>query len=148
MPSRSRPQAVVSPPKSGRKAGGVVFREAGRGVRRSLEILLVTSKSDPSRWILPKGSAEPGEPIEATAHREIEEEGGIHGEMIVRLGVVRRPSQVITYFLFRAAGAPTRWMESSLRDRRWVALREAERHLSQSDLHGIVSRARRVLARA
>jgi ADP-ribose pyrophosphatase YjhB (NUDIX family) len=146
MPSRL--PSTAAPTKSGLKAGGVVYRETGRGARRVHEILLVTSKSDPRRWILPKGTAEPGETIELTAHREIEEEGGVHGEMIGRLGVVRRTNQVITYFLFRAAGAPTHWTESALRARRWVLLHEAERHLSQSDLHGIVHRARRVLARA
>lgn len=152
MPTRALALApspsAAAPPKSNRKAGGVVYRAIGRGVRRRLEILLVTSRSDPRRWILPKGSAEVGETIELTAHREIAEEGGVHGEMIMRLGVVRRASQVITYFLFRAVGAPDRWPESALRARRWVSLREAERHLSQTDLHGIVERARRRLARA
>jgi 8-oxo-dGTP pyrophosphatase MutT (NUDIX family) len=150
MATRSPASALVDarPAKSNQKAGGVVYRAVGRGRSRQLEILLVTSKSDPKRWILPKGSSEAGESIELTAHREIEEEGGVHGEMIVRLGVVRRTTQVITYFLFRATGAPQRWMESTLRARRWVSLHEAERHLSQNDLHGIVLRARRLLARA
>ncbi len=139
--------AALSAVKSNRKAGGVVYRETKRGGRLSIEILLVTSRTDPSRWILPKGSAEPRESAEMTAIREIEEEGGVRGEVLAALGVVRRPTQTITYFLFQFTKELARWEDAEHRDRRWVALDEAERHLKQDDLHGIVVRARRRLGR-
>ncbi len=138
---------LAAPAKSNRKAGGLVYRETRRGLRRTVEILVVTSKSDPNRWILPKGSAEAGETAEMTAFREIEEEGGVRGEVLAALGIVRRPSQTIAFFLFKCVEELRRWEDAEHRDRRWIALDEAERHLSQSDLHGIVGRARKLLAR-
>lgn len=141
------PTAALSAVKSARKAGGVVFRETKRGGRVIHEILVVTSRTDPKRWILPKGSAEVGESAEMTAIREIEEEGGVRGEVLAALGIVRRPTQVITYFLFQCTQELARWEDAEHRDRRWIALDEAERHLEQDDLHGIVVRARRRLGR-
>ncbi|HYC76881.1 MAG TPA: NUDIX domain-containing protein [Planctomycetota bacterium] len=142
------PQSTAARPvpgtRSHRKAGGVVVRETTRAGCVVHEVLLVTSRSQPDRWIFPKGTAELGESIETTAVREIEEESGVRGEVVGKLGVVRRPAQIITYFLFRFE-ARVGWEERSFRARKWVPLDEAERHLSQDDLHAIVVRARRIL---
>lgn len=52
-------------------AGGVVFRHTGGG----LEILMI---QDPKgRWTIPKGHVEPGESLEQTAVREVQEETGL-----------------------------------------------------------------------
>ena len=126
--------------KSQYKGGGVVIRQR----REVFEILLVTSRSRPGRWILPKGSAEPGETVEVTATREIAEEAGVRGKLVEKLGVVRRPTQHITFFLFHYEDE-VRWAENTIRERRWVDLRKAERYLRQSDLHDIVTLARRRL---
>jgi 8-oxo-dGTP pyrophosphatase MutT (NUDIX family) len=139
---------ALAPVKSNVKAGGLVFREVRRGGSRAVEILLVTSRSEPARWILPKGSAEVGESAYETAHREIREEAGVEGDLTATLGVVRRPGQTITYFMFRLAAVFRYWDDAEHRDRRWVRLDDAENHLSQSDLHAIVRQARRRLARA
>lgn len=141
MPATSTPpKTKLELHKSSVKAGGVVVRQT----RGEHQILLVTSRSRPGRWILPKGSAEPGETAEDTATREIAEEAGVKGTMVRHLGVVRRPSQEITFFLYRFADDVT-WLENRIRERRWVELRKAERYLRQSDLHDIVLAARRAL---
>jgi 8-oxo-dGTP pyrophosphatase MutT (NUDIX family) len=139
--------AALSALKSDRKAGGLVYRETKRGGRLCHEVLVVTSRSNPDRWILPKGSAESGESAEMTASREIEEEAGVRGSLVAELGVVRRPAQTIVYFLFACTAELPSWDDAEHRERRWIPLDEAERHIRQADLHGIVDRARRRLRR-
>ncbi|MEX0748755.1 MAG: NUDIX hydrolase [Candidatus Saccharimonadales bacterium] len=64
-------------------AGGVVFRRTERGI----EILMIQDAKD--RWTIPKGHVEPGERIEETAVREIEEETGLGDLRILdRLGKI------------------------------------------------------------
>lgn len=64
-------------------AGGVVFRRTDRGI----EILMIQDAKD--RWTIPKGHVEPGERIEETAVREIEEETGLkYLKILDRLGKI------------------------------------------------------------
>lgn len=123
-----------------RKAGGLVVRQK-KGVH---EVLLVSSVSRPGRWTLPKGTLEDGEGPQFAAAREIAEEAGVRGRLIRRLGVVERSTQVISFYLFRFRHDVS-WPENQLRERRWVDLEKAERHLKQADLHEIIAIARRFL---
>lgn len=59
-----------------RAAGGVVLRER----EGSLEVLVV-HRPRYGDWTFPKGKAEPGEPDEACALREVEEETGLRCEL-------------------------------------------------------------------
>jgi len=59
-------------------AGGIVVRRGARGRRE----VLVVHRPRRSDWSLPKGKLEPGEPPEAGALREVEEETGF----LCRLG--------------------------------------------------------------
>jgi 8-oxo-dGTP pyrophosphatase MutT (NUDIX family) len=63
-------------------AGGVVFRQAGNGVR----VLLVRARPEPHDWVIPKGHIEPGETPEDCARREIREEAGVDCEPVTFLG--------------------------------------------------------------
>lgn len=49
-------------------------------------VLIVRAKRNPDHWIFPKGHVEPGETVEATAVRELREEGGVDGEAVSRVG--------------------------------------------------------------
>ena len=64
------------------RAGGVVFRN----VARQIEYLLVTSNSNPERWIIPAGHIEAGESPDVAALREVAEEAGVQANIIADLG--------------------------------------------------------------
>ena len=64
-------------------SGGVVFRETnGR-----LETVLC-GRSDPVRWSLAKGTPDPGETLEETALREVQEETGLEVRLEEPLGSI------------------------------------------------------------
>jgi 8-oxo-dGTP pyrophosphatase MutT (NUDIX family) len=66
------------------QAGGLVVRRAGD----DYELLIVSSRRDPSAWVLPKGHIEAGETAEQAALREVREEAGVDGDLIAPLGDV------------------------------------------------------------
>ena len=83
-------------------AGGVVLRLQGEQI-----LIALVKESDYDSYILPKGSLEPGEDVEETARREIEEEAGLSQlEYLADLGIQERLNyrrkawKVIHYFLF------------------------------------------------
>lgn len=121
-----------------RKGGGLVVR-ARRG---GLQCLLVTSRSRPDRWILPKGTVDPGETYEQAARREISEEAGVSVRLVSQLGVVRRPGRVMTYFLYRYVADVT-WPEEDRRQRRWASLESAHRKVPRS-LRGLIALASQI----
>jgi 8-oxo-dGTP pyrophosphatase MutT (NUDIX family) len=64
------------------RAGGVVFRNGAS----QIEYLLVTSNSNPNRWIIPAGHIEAGESPDVAALREVAEEAGVRANIIADLG--------------------------------------------------------------
>lgn len=62
-------------------AGGVLFRP---GRKSGLEVCLIATHGR-TRWELPKGLIEKGEPVEAAAEREVAEETGCRGRVLERL---------------------------------------------------------------
>jgi 8-oxo-dGTP pyrophosphatase MutT (NUDIX family) len=95
-------------------AGAVVFR------RRNDQVLyLVVSSSDGLNWVLPKGHIDPGETPEIAALRELEEEAGIIGEIVVPLStrdfVKNGKEAAVKFFLVRETGATESIEERKLR---------------------------------
>ena len=88
-----------------RAAGAVAWRRGPDG--GELEVLLV-HRQKYDDWSLPKGKAEPGEPLPVTAVREVFEEGGARLVLGRRLNTVR----------YQAGGRPKRvhYWAASVRD--------------------------------
>ncbi|RKP10973.1 NUDIX hydrolase domain-like protein, partial [Thamnocephalis sphaerospora] len=63
-----------------------VDREHGR-------VMLVSSRSRPNEWILPKGGWESDESKERSAEREAWEEAGVLGQITRQVGVWIKPSK-------------------------------------------------------
>jgi 8-oxo-dGTP pyrophosphatase MutT (NUDIX family) len=114
-------------------AGAVVFRRRNDQVR-----YLVVSSSDGLNWVLPKGHIDPGETPEIAALRELEEEAGVVGEIVVPLSVrdfIKGGKEAaVMFFLVRELGATdsiegrtVRWeeQEAALRLLTFAEAREA-----------------------
>jgi 8-oxo-dGTP pyrophosphatase MutT (NUDIX family) len=93
-------------------AGGVVYRENGKG----FEIILIKIKNG-TIFTLPKGAIDEGESIDETALREVREETGVNGEIEEELGNVSywfyakgeniKYKKTVHYFLLRYVSGET-----------------------------------------
>ena len=127
-------------------AGGVVIATDDAGTSR----VLLVHRPAYDDWSFPKGKADPGETIEQTALREVEEETGLSCRIIRELGSTRydypsrrgslRP-KVVHYFLMeQVEGAvATGGVEVDLVE--WLRPDEAERRLTYDVDRDVLSRA-------
>ncbi|MED5020377.1 NUDIX domain-containing protein [Paenibacillus chibensis] len=92
-------------------AGGVVYRK----VEECLEVQLIMDRY--GKISLAKGKMEPGETVEETALREIEEETGIVGEIIAPVDIIKykyinpvhgEVDKEVHYYLVEAKGGSLR----------------------------------------
>lgn len=91
-------------------AGGVVI-DVHEG-RARIAIIARRNRAGRVEWCLPKGHVEPGETLEETAEREVAEETGIIGRVLVTLGTVDywfstsqyRIHKMVYHYLLEATG--------------------------------------------
>ena len=100
----------------------------------AVEICLITTIRA-GRWTVPKGFIEPGETAAETAVKEAREEAGIHGRVlggpvgyydIAKQGARYR----VAIYLMHVDRVDEAWEEQTLRQRRWVSVRRAEKLLA------------------
>jgi 8-oxo-(d)GTP phosphatase len=121
-------------------AGGVAWRPGPDG---EPEILLV-HRTKYDDWSLPKGKAEPGEPLPVTAVREVLEEGGARLALGRRLVSVRynvggRPKRV-HYWAARTMSVDERAVPNSEIDEvAWVPAARATQHVSYPHDHTVLA---------
>jgi 8-oxo-dGTP pyrophosphatase MutT (NUDIX family) len=120
-------------------AGGVVVRRL-RG--RWMVAAIRPGGKPEGTWALPKGLIGPGERAEATALREVEEETGVRGRSLGKLGDVRyvytwageRIFKVVSFFLVRYAAGRLGDLPPALAhevaEARWLPLEDAPRLLA------------------
>jgi 8-oxo-dGTP pyrophosphatase MutT (NUDIX family) len=136
-----------------RAAGGVVCRPADDG---ELEVLLVGGAADnPDYWGFPKGKQNEGEPIEATAVREVGEETGLRIELLALAGDTRytftRPdgrlqNKTVRYYLARAVGGSMAERDAEREFVAWLPARQAADRLTYPDDRAILHQALTLLA--
>ncbi len=110
-------------------AGGIVYR-LDSGVPR---ILMIADRL--GRWSFPKGLVQEGEEPEAAARREVLEETGIEGEVLLLLGETkyfyRRAGQLVNknvyFYLIRAQSEAITPQFSEVADARWFSTTDAVR---------------------
>ncbi len=131
-------------------AGGVVVRK----LRGGWHLAAIHPRGrKPGVWALPKGNIAPGEDPAATAVREVEEETGIEGTVVSKLGDVKyvytwdgeRIFKVVSFFLVRAKrgrlGAIDPEFAIEVDEARWLPLAEAPKLLAYGGEREMAERA-------
>lgn len=130
-------------------AGGVIFRRKGADI----EVALISVRGG-KVWGLPKGTAEKGENIAATAHREVREETGLDGRIIDKLGHIeyfytvkdsgppRRVFKIVYFFLMEYLRGDVADHDDEVDECRWVPVEEAISLMRFKDEKDIIEKAR------
>lgn len=109
-------------------SGGIVVREDG-GKRF---VAMIATRGG-TRWGLPKGAVASGETSEQAAVREVQEETGLHGEIVARLDTIQyffRAGEAlirktVDFYLMRYLGGELMPQLSEVDDAKWVELSES-----------------------
>ena len=140
--------------RSEHSAGGVVIRREPAGIDIALAARR-TRKGDLA-WGLPKGLVEKGEEPPQAAVREVQEETGLHAEILEPLGDIsywyvwedERIKKKVTFFLMEAVGGDMSDHDHEMEEVRWFPLDEAKRKASYSSERDVLRRAAAALARS
>lgn len=105
-------------------------------------------------WSLPKGHLEAGESQEDAAVREVQEETGIHGQVVGRLGSIdfwftadaRRVHKTVHHFLLVADGGELSDEDIEVAEVAWFPLTQAADALAYATERALVARVPTVLA--
>ena len=140
-PPRSRP---ATGPSSAARGRGAFGRWGGRRfVQGEARIAVIARRNRAGRveWCLPKGHIEGEETLPQTAVREVAEETGILGKVLVELGTIdfwfaagdRRIHKYVHHYLLEAVSGDLTIEndpDHEAIDVAWFPLREAHRHLT------------------
>ncbi|WP_165865751.1 NUDIX hydrolase [Vallicoccus soli] len=105
-------------------------------------------------WSLPKGHIEPGESVEDTAVREVEEETGIRGTVLAPLGSIdywfvtpdRRVHKTVHHYLLRATGGELSDADVEVTEVAWVAVADLPSRLAYAGERRLARTAAELLA--
>jgi len=103
-------RARLQPVQRAVSAGGIVYRFTESGAD-----LAICGRDSDGVWGLPKGTPDPGESIEQTAVREVQEETGLKVRVVDKIGVIEywfsregvRYHKWVHYYLMEAIGGDT-----------------------------------------
>lgn len=135
-------------------AGGVIYRPKGD----SHEVALISVKGG-KVWGLPKGTAEKGENLARTAHREVREETGLEGKILDKLGHIeyfftfkdteknetRRFFKMVYFFLMEYLSGNVTDHDEEVDECRWVDIDEAVKLMKYKDEKDIIEKAKRMI---
>jgi 8-oxo-dGTP pyrophosphatase MutT (NUDIX family) len=118
MPARKRgsssaqrvSRSAAQPVQRAVSAGGIVYR-----MTESSPDIAICGRDSDGVWGLPKGTPDPGESLEQTAVREVEEETGLKVRVVDKIGVIEywfsregvRYHKWVHYYLMEAIGGDT-----------------------------------------
>ena len=131
--------------------GGVVVR--GEIAAGTAEVVAIVPRGKHT-LALPKGGANPDEPPEVTAEREVREETGVTAALRTELGDVTywyrrtglRVRKTVRFYLFDYVEGTTDDHDHEVDEARWIPLQEARTALSFPGERDMIERAARLLA--
>ena len=159
MPAVSDPYATGS--RSNVKvvsAGGLVFRETGD----LIETLLCArarpgfhGEDAPLTWRLPKGTPERGETVEQTAQREVQEETGVHVNVLAPITSIRyffvghddgiRYDKTVYFYLMEPMGGSTSDHDAEFDVVEWCSYEDAVELLEYDNEREVLEAARSLI---
>jgi len=106
-------------------------------------------------WSLPKGHVEPGETLEQTAAREVNEETGVLGEVVGELGTIdywfvfegRKVHKTVHHFLLKRISGELCDRDVEVVEVAWVPLEEIPDRLAYRDERRLIGQVPALLAR-
>ncbi len=139
-------------------AGGLVFRETGDLV----ETLLCArarpgfqGEDAPLTWRLPKGTPERGETVEQTARREVQEETGVHVNVLAPITSIRyffvghddgiRYDKTVYFYLMEPMGGSTSDHDAEFDVVEWWSYEEAVELLEYDNEREVLEAARSLI---
>lgn len=147
------------PTKDQTSAGGVAYRLRDGAPEIALISVRSRKAGDGSRWQLPKGIVESGEPPEAAALREVREEVGIACTLVAPIEMIEywyvatergggrvRFHKRVHFFLFRYDSGDVADHDHEVDEARWVGIDDAEGMLAFPNERKVVAKARAMIA--
>jgi 8-oxo-dGTP pyrophosphatase MutT (NUDIX family) len=149
--SRRRLAGPPGPHHEETSAGGLVVDIAG-SARAAL--IARYDREGRLRWSLPKGHVEGEETIEEAAVREVEEETGIRGRIVVPLGAIdywfsadhRRIHKTVHHHLLLATGGVLSDADLEVAEVAWFPLDQVAARLAHADERRLVTAVPQLLA--
>ena len=148
-PSGSRAKVKVV------SAGGLVFRRSGDLVETLLCARLrhgYQREGAPLTWRLPKGTPEPGETVEETARREVQEETGVHVNVLAPITSIRyffvghddgvRYDKTVHFYLMEPRGGSTADHDAEFDVVEWHSYEQALELLEYDNERNVLEAAR------
>ena len=140
-------------------AGGLVFREADDGIETLLCARTRPGRQGPDAplsWRLPKGTPEPGESVEETARREVQEETGVHVSLIAPITSIQyyfvghddgvRYDKTVHFYLMEPLGGSTADHDAEFDVVEWQAYDRALQLLEYDNERSVLEAARSLIA--
>jgi len=133
-------------------AGGIVYRWVGAHP----EVILI-ARDGGRVWCLPKGLVEKGESLRQTALREVQEETGVRGEIVGKIGRVNywyvgregeesvRIFKTVHFYLMRYLEGDAQQHDWEVEDARWFSVEEAIRRATYSGEREMLEKAARMI---
>ncbi len=117
-------------------AGGIVIK-----IEDSVIKVLVTQHSGHHGWDFPKGHLEAGESSEQAALREVEEETGVRGKILEKVGQTQyfyfeesqKVFKTVTFFLMEYISEGKASTAFEVSDKVWLPVGEVEKKLTFKD---------------
>ena len=138
-------------------SGGIVYRRSARRVAGETdvnEVALVCIRGG-RIWSLPKGIIEKDEDERRTAFREVQEETGLKGDIVEKIGQIAywyyakektvKVRKTVHYFLMKYISGRTEDHDAEVDDAQWVPLSEAVYRLKYRGEKEIMQKAQKMI---